>query len=300
MLTIFTIPKPFEEGHIATIQHNALASWRRLGDNVQMLVFGDDPGVAEAAREHGAEHVPRIRCTRWNTPLLSDAFRIAHERAHHETLVYLNCDIVPTASLPAALADVSLDRFLMVARRWDLDVVEPLDFEASDWEAALVGRAHAEGSLHGVTGMDLLAFKRRSGYATLPDFAVGRPCWDNWMVFRAHEIGIPVIDATERVTLIHQNHGYGHVPQRTGPQWVGPEADRNQVLLGGAYREFTIADATHRLIGEGVVPRRARRSPAGWLMYWLAFHPRLSALERRLRGRAAAGMAFPSGDADGA
>ena len=40
MITFFTIPKPFE-GHIGTIQRNALASWTKVDSAGQVLVLGD-------------------------------------------------------------------------------------------------------------------------------------------------------------------------------------------------------------------------------------------------------------------
>jgi len=57
MLTVFSIPKGFVDPHVSLIQRNAIASWRNLGPEVEVLYMGDDPGVAEVAAEHGATHV---------------------------------------------------------------------------------------------------------------------------------------------------------------------------------------------------------------------------------------------------
>jgi hypothetical protein len=91
----------------------------------------------------------------------------------------------------------------------------------------------------------------RSAHAALP---VGRPGWDNWMIYRARSRRIPVVDATASTLVIHQNHDHGHVQQGTGDQWEGPEADRNRALLGPAQRNFTLEHATH-----DSPPSRARR-----------------------------------------
>jgi hypothetical protein len=53
MLTIFTIPKPFR-GHIEVIQRNAIESWLRLRPQCEIILCGDDPGVAEAASEYSS------------------------------------------------------------------------------------------------------------------------------------------------------------------------------------------------------------------------------------------------------
>jgi len=54
-LTIFSAPKPFSDPHIATIQRNAIRSWRELGAEVDVILVGEEPGLAEAAREHGLQ-----------------------------------------------------------------------------------------------------------------------------------------------------------------------------------------------------------------------------------------------------
>src|SRR5690606_5406703 len=74
VLTIFTIPKPFE-GHIDVIQRNALESWCRLDAQVEVILCGDDPGVAEAAQDLGMKHLGVLPCTDYGTPLLDEAFR---------------------------------------------------------------------------------------------------------------------------------------------------------------------------------------------------------------------------------
>ena len=48
MLTIFSIPKPFI-GHVGVIQMNALRSWTFLDPKCEIVIFGDEPGIAEAA-----------------------------------------------------------------------------------------------------------------------------------------------------------------------------------------------------------------------------------------------------------
>ena len=51
-LTIFACPKGFV-GRAGEIQRNAIRSWVRLGPDVEVILLGDDEGVAEAAQELG-------------------------------------------------------------------------------------------------------------------------------------------------------------------------------------------------------------------------------------------------------
>jgi hypothetical protein len=49
----------------------------RLGKDVQVILLGDEAGIAEAAREFSDEHVPDIERTKYGTPLVNSAFAAA-------------------------------------------------------------------------------------------------------------------------------------------------------------------------------------------------------------------------------
>src|SRR5260370_7756128 len=55
MFTLFTTGKPFA-GHSGIIQRNALKSWTLLHPDVEVIVFGDEEGAAEACRDLGLRH----------------------------------------------------------------------------------------------------------------------------------------------------------------------------------------------------------------------------------------------------
>ncbi len=112
----------------------------------------------------------------------------------------------------------------------------------------------------------------------LPPFAVGRPGWDNYLVYRARKLGIPVVDATPVLTLVHQNHGYGHVPAASGDRWEGPEARMNRALMGGTERTFDIGDATHVLMANGLIPARGFRKTIRTMETSHLRYPRLAFL----------------------
>src|SRR5215470_10391406 len=93
MLTLFTTPKPFV-GHIAVIQRNALQSWKCLHPDVEVILFGNDEGVADIARELGLRHIPELDNNEFGTPLLDDLFHKAETAARFSTLGYINADII--------------------------------------------------------------------------------------------------------------------------------------------------------------------------------------------------------------
>ncbi len=255
MLTIFAVPKAFQ-GHTGIIQLNAIRSWSRLAEGCEIILCGDDPGTEEAAAEVGAKYIPDIARNEYGTPLLDSIFARAAEEASNELLCYVNADIILLRDFVEAIGRIPFETFLMVGRRWNVDITEPLSYTQPDWEKRLRAHVAGHGELFSQFGIDYFAFPRKSGMAELPPFAVGRPGWDNWFIYNARMRAFPVIDATRAVTVIHQNHGYAHVPKQKGAGWEGPEADANREIIGGWERFFNIDDATHIMTQGGL--RRAR------------------------------------------
>jgi hypothetical protein len=253
-LTIYSIPKGFSDPHVSVIQHNALASWRRLGPEVEVIVIGDDPGVAAAAHDHGATHLGDPAKNEFGTPLLDWAFREAAARGSGDVLCYVNADIILLDDFLAAVRRLPTVASLAIGQRWDCDIRSPLDFSAD--RSSLSSWARENGRLDLGRGSDYFVYLRDVDFG-LPPFAVGRPGWDNWMMGRTLELGLPLIDITPSVTVIHQSHDYGHVAQRPGADWEGPEADRNRELGGFLDRYVhSPSNATHLLTPRGL--RRAR------------------------------------------
>ena len=254
MLTIFAVPKAFQ-GHTGVIQRNAIRSWSRLSPRCEIILCGDDPGTEEAAAEVGAKYIPDIARNEYGTPLLNSIFARAAQAASNSLLCYVNADIILLNDFPETVRRIKLDNFVMAGQRWNLDITELLDFERPDWEGDLRRKVTDSGELFDVSAIDYFVFSRESGLAALPPFAIGRPGWDNWFIYNARTRGIPVIDATRMATVIHQNHGYNHVPKRKGAFWEGPEADDNRAIIGDWAHYFTLLDATHMLTPRGL--RRA-------------------------------------------
>ena len=251
MITLFAVPKPFA-GDAAVIQRNALESWRRLGSEVAVVLVGDDEGVAEAAVDAGARHLGGVETTEYGTPLLSSAFALAREAAGTRVLAYVNADILLLRDFVTAIRRVRFDRFLCLGRRWNVRFDGTVDF-AGAYEERLRALVSERGELALPDAIDYFVFDRDGPLTELPRFVVGRPGWDNWMIYRARSLRIPVVDATRSITAIHQQHGYEHVPEGAGTLWYGPEAEANFELIRGLER-FQTRHATHVLTRFGPVP----------------------------------------------
>jgi hypothetical protein len=253
MLTIFSIPKPFQ-GHIGIIQENAIASWVRLRPACEIILCGDEAGIAEVAARFKVKHLPDIARNEYGTPFLDSAFNLAEREASFRLMCYVNTDIILLNEFIKAVRRVRSRRFLMVGQRYDVDLTSPWDYEEPNWEERLRSYVADHGILHPPMGSDYFVFPKGDAIGRLPAFAVGRPGWDNWLIYHARQLRVRVIDATKAVTVIHQNHGYSHVPNPRDDGWEGPEADWNRHLIGSHEHIFTLLDATHLLTCDRLLP----------------------------------------------
>lgn len=275
MLTLFACPKGFV-GHFGVIQENAIRAWQHLDDDVEILLLGDDPGVAEAAARLGVRHIAEVERSAEGTPLVNACFHLAEEHARHELICYVDCDNILLDDFADAVRRMKIAAqrpFLMVGRRWDFDLTELLTFEPG-WQQALRDRVLAEAELHGEQGMDYFLFPK-GALGRLPPFSIGRPSWDKWVLFRARQLGLILVDASPSVLCIHQNHDYSHIGQTRAEVWVGPEARRNRDLAGGEPQQLSLQHATRVLTPRGLVrPMDAwhllgRAGAAAALHWWL-------------------------------
>ena len=76
------------------IQRNALASWKLLHGDVEVILFGDDAGAAEVCDELGLRHEPIVVRHESGAKYLNSIFSRVQEIARHEYLCFSNCDIV--------------------------------------------------------------------------------------------------------------------------------------------------------------------------------------------------------------
>jgi hypothetical protein len=254
------------------IQRNALNSWMRLHADVEVILFGDDPGAAETARELGLRHEPRVERNQFGSKRVDYMFARAQEIARHDAVCFCNCDIILLPEFCAAAERVRgrHERFLMVGRRWDTDIRAALDFGDPRWSARVKELAHEQGLQQPGWSVDYFAF-RRGFYGYMPALVIGRVWWDHWLVWKAHAQGAAVVDVSEVVTAIHQNHDYAYHPAGATGVWTDEQAKENYRLAGGQWHLRTIDDATH-ILGAAGERGNVRRL---WAPYWRYARPRV-------------------------
>jgi len=229
------------------IQRNAIKSWTLLPD-VEVILLGEETGLAEAAKELGVKHIPSVERNANGVPFISSMFQLARENSNSELLCIINADMVlmPDFVEVAKQVKSQKSKFVLVSQRWDLDVTAPFDF-SGDWSRGLRSMVNGQGQLHRPAGSDFFLFPK-SCYADIPNFIIGRAGWDNWMIYKARKERWPVIDCTPSVMIVHQNHDYSHLPGGKS-HYEHPDTNENIRLAGGqANIRYTILDATHQLV----------------------------------------------------
>jgi len=248
MLTIFSTPKPFA-GHIDVIQRNAIGSWLQLGDDIEVLLIGDEEGMSDIAREFNLQHLPEVECNNLGTPIVSSIFQIARKASSYSTMCYVNADIILMDNFLEAVNRLKerFQEFLMLGQRWDLEIENRINFD-EDWRSGLRVELEQKGRLHPPAGSDYFVYTRGI-FQSMPPFALGRAGWDNWMIYAGRAGKLPVVDGTQVATVIHQDHDYAHLPDGQ-PHYRLPESEQNVRLSGGQDTIFTLSDANWIFVGQ--------------------------------------------------
>jgi hypothetical protein len=231
MITILASPKPFV-GEASEHQRNAIRSWLALAPDIEVILFGDASGTAEAAGRLGVAHVPTVECSGQGTPYFGAIADYAERHGRYDTQAYVNCDIVVTKTLLSVMERVPFRQFLIVGQRIDLPEGVMIDATQSGWKDKLLDLAE-NGRIDFASpfACDYFVF-RRGLWRTLPPTVIGRAAFDNALIAHCLRSSLPVIDATWDVIVAHPFHGYAHVAGGQHAVWHGDDARLNLEGIG--------------------------------------------------------------------
>ena len=246
------------------IQRNAIATWTKLNPAPDVLLFGSEEGTEQAARELNVRHVPVVTCTPSGTPRVDALFAAVRDQTQSRWLAYVNADIILLDDFSRAFASVQAEarrwgpgrEVLLCSQRVDVVVREPIDFSDAEWSERIRSLVNETGVRMNKDAIDLILFTREL-YPDLPPLVLGRPAWDNYMLWKARKSGAAVIDASGAFAVIHQAHDYSHAGGWQNV-WKGEEAQANQAIARGRQKSLTSA-ANYILDDRGL----RRGKPAG-------------------------------------
>ena len=267
-----------------------------MHSDIEIILVGDDPGAAEVCKEFGIRHIRNVERNRYGTKYLASIYDNVQEAARHELLCHVNCDIILMSDFvrAARLVAGKTNRVWMAGRRWDVDIERPLDFDQADWEHRLRQLARKTNRPRPAQWIDYFLFRKDLYYKKIPEFVVGRPGWDNWLLWYPLSMQVPVVDASRDVLAVHQNHDYSYHPGGEEGVWHGEEARENYQLHRGKFA--TLGEATlvlrsgqlKRNYQAWLVPVR-RKAAAEWSRIWFGLLDATRSVRHRLglRSRAA-------------
>lgn len=254
MLTIFTTPKPFL-GAIRQIQINAIRSWTLLKPQCQVVLIGEEEGADEVAQQLDVCYVPEVRRNEHGTPFVNSMFDIAREVSTQPYLAFLNADTILMDDLVEAVERLStmIPRrdFLLVGSKWDIEQFDADMFRRPRWQGEL--RDHVRQHCRRYDAFEYFVYPRELPWNMPP--ILMRPCIDNWLIYRARVLKIPVVDGSAVIDTVHQRHDHLHYLKKKQLPLESPEVRHNLKMLG-FWHKYTLVHRTHVLTSEGLVEAR--------------------------------------------
>jgi len=255
MLTLITTPKPLDVPANRVAFLNAIRSWVRIEPQPEILVFGGDRNLIEA---EGGRWVGEFEATANGNPYFNSFIRTAEQLASNDILMYITDHLILTYDVSATVQLIDArfpGPFVVVGRRWDLNLSGPLQFNTG-WEDMLRQRAIHGGKYQSVGAKDYVLFRRPFPLEISP-FIVGYPWYDTWMVVAAMQAEIPTIDASRAIFPIHQNHGFiqGSIQKREDTL----ETQHNAQLAAGMGNQGHTIHASHVITVFDILSRERLR-----------------------------------------
>jgi len=255
MITIFSIPKPFNEKY-TNIQLNAIESWIKECPNCEIILAGDEKGTEEVCKKYKLKHLPKIKRNEFGTPMLDSLLYEVTKMAKYDILAFINADIILVGDLEKVIKKISdeFPSFLAVAQRYDSHIKNRIT-DKPDWrqralkhKGLLRGERKKRWGVASLTagGMDLFIW-RKGLYDSVPPFAIGRLYYDGWLVYQAFIKKIPIIDITKALAIIHQPHPILNWENEK----IKQEKNKNRELC---IDKKHIRDASYTFINEEIKP----------------------------------------------
>jgi len=281
VLTIFSSPRPFTERRFVKIQMNAIKSWFRLEPTPRIILFGDErheSGIGTLAGL-GCEIVKDVRRNRWGTPLVGSLLMKAQRMAQTDIVAWINTDMIMLRDFAEAIRVVRrhFRQFLLIGAKWRLYGEPPeIDFSSPDWQRYVRELCDRGGDRQPRSGSNYHAFTNGAFRGRLyerledrpkkhlykdfpveyPPIAWGRIRMDTWLVWQMLRRDVPVVDATDAILAVHQDHRHFEngrvIDQDPGTPEIRLQKRLAERRISGGGR---ISNATWELTKEGLKKR---------------------------------------------
>lgn len=240
MYTIFSCPKDFTS-LFGIIQRNAINSWLTISPKPNIILFGiENEDLKKEFSDDSITFLPINDYNEYGTPYINKIFESAIKNSTTDALCYVNSDIILFDDFPKTINNLMLQKkYFGVGQKYNIEINKKLDFKYSN---DIRDYYLKNGTLDSYTGSDYFIFDRHS-INNIPNFLIGRTCWDNWLMYYASANKLNLTDCTKEITCLHQKHDYSHIKTNTNNHYKGIEREYNFKQLGGIDKLYTISDS---------------------------------------------------------
>ena len=226
----------------------------KLNPKCEIIAFSHDLSTKLVCDEYQIRYIKDFKNNNYGTPLLDGIWKKVKEVATNDLICYINTDII---LLPSFIEEISLlnkNNYFITGRRWDIAIDSLISYN-KNWHTNLIKKVKKEGKLHPASGADFFLFPK-SLMPDMPRFAIGRAWWDNWIFSYFKSKKVPIVDATEIMT-IHQNHDYLHIKSvEEGTTFKGAEREENKKIASLRYwNKLNILDSDYYWYNGKIIKR---------------------------------------------
>ena len=232
LITLFTTWA--EERDRYPLHNLTVRNWQSLRPYVIPVVFTNEYRVAEECKTKGWDVLPIRISAIGGIPVLKFMFLDAMSNYNTPIYGFANSDILFTDSLIETLAwiNVSVDLnkpILIIGKRTNVNYVEKK--EAETWKRLSIV-ARSRGKLFRGLAEDYFITSRFYPWKDIPEVVIGRPAFDNWLVYHTRKQNYTVIDATRTILAVHQTTSAGNIEGQGRPN-----SSYNRNLLKNLYKD---------------------------------------------------------------
>ena len=233
LLTLFTTWNKNSEKDL--VHNNTVKNWLSFRPFVIPVVFTNDRSIATECKRYGWDVLP-VRVTAVeDVPVLKFMYLDAMKVYNTTYYAYSNSDILYSNNLVDTLIGCAynLSYFLnmtylngsflygksgyaqqptlIIGQRTNVQNVTKT--EGSTW-AAITSVARNRGGLFFVYAIDYFITPKSYPWEDSPEVIVGKPSYDNWLIYNARKQKHKVIDATTTLLALHQTTSAGNYEHR--------------------------------------------------------------------------------------
>jgi hypothetical protein len=262
MITLFTTTKDFT-GINRSNQLNAIRSWLFSTYKPEVIIFGRSIGIDELGSYPNLKIIEEIKTTATGAPYANEMFNMVSATASNDICCFLNADILLTDKFFEIVKEVHQKirtKYLLVGERIDVGVDSEMNF-SQGWGKDFVRQYGSSFKDHPPAGSDYFVFPKGQYYGTvLPELYIGRPGWDNFMIYHALKNKYKLTDISPSVKVYHQNHDYSHLSK---PHVADdPETMMNIKNIPYKHRYLFILDACNYCYVDNELKRNYARGDA--------------------------------------